>query len=144
VRLTILHDSVVTAFIQKELSGTENGPQIAAHAGRAAGCIGKLLAPIGGAGDADAGRFLEAARKDAVGRYAQALRQTPFQARGGFAAMLEALLERLRTEARAGGDMEKLVAAIAHVADAREAAQGNVNPQLLAAVLADNLSGPAR
>ncbi len=144
VRLTLLHDSVITAFIQKELSGTENGPAIAAHAGRAAGCIGKLLAPIGGAGDAEAGRFVEAARKDAVTRYAQALRQAPFQARGGFAAMLDALLDRLRAEARTGGDTEKLVEAIARVADARGAAQGNVNPQLLAAVLADDLSAKAR
>jgi DNA polymerase-3 subunit delta' len=143
VRLTLLLDSVVTAFIQRELSGTENGPAIAPRAARAAGCIGKLLAPSGGSGDGDAGRFLEAARGGAVARYAQALRQTPFQARGGFTAMLDALLERLRAEARGGGDTDKLVEAIAQVADARGAAQGNVNPQLLAAVLADGLAAKA-
>ena len=36
---------------------------------------------------------------------------------------------------------EKLVEAIARVMDARELAQGNVNPQLLAAVLAEDLRG---
>jgi hypothetical protein len=55
--------------------------------------------------------------------------------------MLDALLERLRDETRAGGDTGKLVEAIAAVADARMETQGNVNPQLLAAVLADDLAG---
>jgi hypothetical protein len=68
------------------------------------------------------------------------LRQTPYQARGGFTAMLDALLDRLRAETQAGGDTEKLVEAIARVTEARVAAQGNVNPQLLAAVLADELA----
>ena len=68
-----------------------------------------------------------------------ALGQVPFQARGGFTDMLDALADRLRSETRRGGDTEKLVEAIALVMDARDLAQGNVNPQLLAAVLAEDL-----
>lgn len=140
VRLASLHDSVVTLFAQKELRGPEAGPAMHARVTRAEGCIGKLLASPGGHGDAEAAAFLAAVRNDAVTRYSQALRQTPFQARGGFAAMLDGLLVRLRAEARAGGDTGKLVEAIARVADVRGATQGNVNPQLLAAVLADDLA----
>jgi len=65
----------------------------------------------------------------------------PFQARGGFTAMLDALLARLRTEAGARGTpSRKLTEAIARVLEAREQAQGNVNPQLLAAVISDDLA----
>ena len=53
--------------------------------------------------------------------------------------MLDALATRLRSEAKRGGDTDKLVEAIALVLDARDLAQGNVNPQLLAAVLAEDL-----
>jgi hypothetical protein len=95
---------------------------------------------MGPASEPAAAAFLAASRQDAVARYGSALRQTPYQARGGFTGMLDALLERLRAETRAGGDTEKLVEAIARVREAREAAQGNVNPQLLAAVLADEMA----
>jgi DNA polymerase-3 subunit delta' len=140
VRLAALHDSVVTAFVQKEQTGTENGAAMPSNVARAGGSIGRLLASPGGSGDAEAAAFLAATRKDAGARYLQALRQAPFQARGGFTAMLDALLERLRDEARTGGDTAKLVVAIARVAEARGATHGNVNPQLLAAVLADDLA----
>jgi hypothetical protein len=68
-----------------------------------------------------------------------ALGQVPFQARGGFTDMLDALADKLRSEVKRGGDTEKLVEAIAQVMDARDLAQGNVNPQLLSAVLAEHL-----
>lgn len=135
VRLMVLHDSVVAAFAQKELNKHEN-------AAAAQGRIGKLLASQGGAGSTEADAFMAA--RDPVARYSLALRQTTYQARGGFAAMLDALLGRLRDEARAGGDTSKLVAAIAAVAQARMQTQNNVNPQLLAAVLADDLADGRR
>jgi DNA polymerase-3 subunit delta' len=141
VRLTRLKDSVVTAFAHDVLRAPENGAELTARVARAEGCIGRLLAPSGGSFDqAAAAAFLAAARKDPVARYREALRQTPYQARGGFTAMLDGLLARLREEVRGGADTDKLVAAIALVAEARGAAQGNVNPQLLAAVLADDLA----
>jgi hypothetical protein len=52
---------------------------------------------------------------------------------------LDDLLERLRSEARSGRETEAVVAAMARVLDARELAQGNVNPQLLTAVLVEDL-----
>ncbi len=91
--------------------------------------------------DAAAREFLDAARAAGTARYELALRQMPFQARGGFTAMLDALLARLRAEA--GDDRtpsRKLTEAIAQVLEAREQARGNVNPQLLAAVLSDDLA----
>jgi hypothetical protein len=55
--------------------------------------------------------------------------------------MLDALASRLRTEAKSGGETRQLVQAIAQVLDARELAHGNVNPQLVTAVLAEDLAG---
>ena len=54
--------------------------------------------------------------------------------------MLDALLEQLRAEARKGRDPRPVAAAIARVLEARTLARGNVNPQLLAAVLSDGLA----
>ncbi len=132
----------MTAFVQEKLSGTA----VALRSGVAAaeGCIGRLVSQSGdeskAAADAAVG-FLSAARRRGAPRYATVLGQAPFQARGAFTAMLDALLERLRAEARAGsGDMGRVVAAIARILAARDAAQGNVNPQLLTAVLADDLA----
>lgn len=138
VRVARNADSVVTAFAQQML---RNAPQaqLAQRATAAGGCIGKLLAieeRRTGQGD-QASRFLQ-------DPWPFALSQMPFQARGGFTEMLDALAGRLRAEAMSGGDTEKLVEAIALVMDARELAQGNVNPQLLAAVLAEDLRGARR
>ena len=139
VRLSRLPDSVVTSFIHAELADLPNADRLVDEA---EGSIGRVLALRGsrtGRGDA-AAAFLATVHGDAADRYAAALRQTPFQARGGFTDMLDGLLERLRHEARAGGDTRRIAAAIALVMDAREHAQGNVNPQLLAAVLADGMA----
>src|SRR2546427_4960562 len=86
-------------------------------------------------------RFLAAVEAGPVRRYEVALGLQPFQARGGFTDMLDGLLEQLREQARTGGEAGKVVEAIARVLEARDLAQGNVNPQLLAAVLADELGG---
>jgi DNA polymerase-3 subunit delta' len=140
VRLSRVPDSVVTSFIHTELPDLPNADRVVDDA---EGSIGRVLARTGssgtGRGDA-AAAFLATVHGDAADRYAAALRQTPFQARGGFTDMLDGLLERLRHEARAGGDTRRIAAAIALVMDAREHAQGNVNPQLLAAVLADSMA----
>jgi DNA polymerase-3 subunit delta' len=144
VRLSLVSDSVITSFVQRELSDHKKGPATASKVALARGSIGRLLAPQGAASEPEASAFLTAARTDAAARYGHALRQPPYQARGGFTAMLDALLDRLRAETQAGGNTEKLVEAIARVTEARVAAQGNVNPQLLAAVLADDLAGAER
>jgi DNA polymerase III subunit delta' len=146
VRVARLSDSAVTVFAQQVLGITAKS-ELAQRIRIAEGCPGRLLALQGesgggggGAAPEQAARFLEAAGKGPAARYAQALGQMPFQARGGFTAMLDALAARLRTEAQGGGETRKLVEAIARVMDARELAQGNVNPQLLSAVLAEDLA----
>jgi DNA polymerase-3 subunit delta' len=138
VRVARIADSDVTAFAQQTL-GISSKNELAERVTAAEGCIGKLFAttPVrpgqpGGPGEDLARRFLDAPWLFALG-------QVPFQARGGFTDMLDSLAGRLRSEARRGGDTEKLVDAIAFVLDARDLAQGNVNPQLLAAVLAEDL-----
>src|SRR5258705_10036583 len=136
VRVARNADSDVTAFAQQTL-GISSKDELVERVTAAAGCIGKLFAtaPVQSwqSGGPDlAGRFLAPPRVFALG-------QVPFQARGGFTDMLDSLASRLRSEAQRGGDTEKLVEAIAWVLDARDLAQGNVNPQLLAAVLAEDL-----
>jgi len=140
VRLARIADSDVTVFAQREL-GIESKDELAQRVTAAEGCIGKLFATppprSGQPGGDQAARFLEAPWLFALG-------QVPFQARGGFTDMLDTLASRLRTEVKRGGDTEKLVEAIARVLDARDLAQGNVNPQLLAAVLAEDLQAMRR
>lgn len=138
VRVARIADSDVTAFAQQTF-GKWSQDELSQRVNAVEGCIGKLFATEGsrsGQGD-QAARFLDAPLQYALG-------QVPFQARGGFTDMLDALADKLRSEVRRGGDTEKLVEAIALVMDARDLAQGNVNPQLLAAVLADDLRGVRR
>jgi DNA polymerase III subunit delta' len=144
VKVARLADSIVAAFVQREL-GVTGQREIAQWVALADGCIGRVLAEgERGAGAAHAAeRFLAAVEGGPVSRYAFALGQPPFQARGGFTDLLDGLLERLRDETRAGGDVRLLVQAIAQVLDARGLAQGNVNPQLAAAALAADLAEPA-
>jgi DNA polymerase-3 subunit delta' len=138
IRVARIADSVVTAFAQQELE-IRSKDELAQRVAAAEGCIGKLFATEGvRSGQPDqAARFMDSPRLYALG-------QVPFQARGGFTDMLDALADKLRSEVKRGGDTEKLVEAIALVMDARDVAQGNVNPQLLAAVLADDLRGVRR
>jgi len=133
VRVARLADSVVTAFAQQTLGNIDKA-ELTQRVTTAEGCIGKLFATdVPRSGHAEqAIRFLEDPLLFALG-------QVPFQARGGFTEMLDGLAEKLRGEAKRGGDTEKLVEAIALVMGARDLAQGNVNPQLLAAVLAGDL-----
>ena len=141
VRVARLADSVVTAFAQREL-GLAVEPSLSQRVTVAEGCIGRLLAEGGVERGEGAERFLHAVHSGPVERLGFALGLQPFQARGAFTAMLDELLVRLRSEARAGKDSGKVVSAIARVLDARELAQGNVNPQLVAAVLGEDLGSP--
>jgi DNA polymerase III subunit delta' len=89
--------------------------------------------------------ILEATKGGAGQRAERALKQGAFAARGDFSATLEAMAEVLAERAReaaAGGTSElaALVRAQERVQAAREAAQGNVNPQLLLAALQNELA----
>ena len=84
------------------------------------------------------------------------MKQGPWQARGDFTAMLDALSMLMAEGGRAATGVEThrhlteilarpralqaFVTAQGHVTAARRAAQGNVNPQLLLATLADDLA----
>src|SRR5882762_1127517 len=144
VRVARLADSVVAAFAQQEF-GVTGQHELAQRVALADGRIGRLLADGDrrAKGTEAADRFLAAVESGPVQRYGFALGLQPFQARGGFTDMLDGLLERLGEQARAGGETEKVVEAIAQVLEARGLAQGNVNPQLVAAVLADDLAETA-
>lgn len=139
VRMASLADSVVAAFVQHEL-GISGQRAIAQRVALADGCIGRVLADgeRGDRGSEAAERFLGAVEAGPTGRYAFALGQPPFQARGGFADMLDGLVEQLRERARAGQDTAAAVRAIAQVLEAKSLAQGNVNPQLVTALLASD------
>jgi len=113
--------------------------------GAALGAEGELSSKAVAAADA----FLDAVRNGPAQAAERALRQAPWQARGEFTALLDAVAERLATRSRRalGGtgrvstmNPAGMLAGVDRVLDARERAQGNVNPQLLLAVLADELS----
>jgi len=124
----------------------------------AAGSIGDALAAGEDKGKAyrAAGQLLEAVLGGSAAGYERALKQTPFSARGEFTAMLDALADTLGEAARGAlgqptrrsvppallrrGDPAPLLRAMERVAAARDAAYGNVNPQILLAVLGEELA----
>jgi DNA polymerase-3 subunit delta' len=134
------------------------GAELKNRTARAGGSIGQALA----AGDETAksaraaDELLKAVRSGPSGRAERSLKQGPWAARGDFTAMLDTLAELLGEAARAAvgrpvkgqlpealrtdRPVEAYVAAQARVLAAREAAQGNVNPQVLLAVLTEDLA----
>jgi DNA polymerase-3 subunit delta' len=158
LRLGRLTDDEVVEVLR---TGGMLGENLRARVTAAGGSVGAALAN-GDAGNAayEAAReVLEAILAGHAGlpaRMERALRQTPWAARGEFTAMLDAMAATLGEAARAalGGvprlalpprleqsqDAGALIRAIDRVADAREAAAGNVNPQLLLATLGEELA----
>jgi DNA polymerase-3 subunit delta' len=139
------------------LSEAEVAKVLGRTAPEAEGAPGLVLG--GGGGSAAyqaAATLLEAVASGSGHRLERALRQPAYAARGEFTALLDALAETLADAARAAsgvtprrplpkavmaaGDPVALVTAMHQVAVAREAAAGNVNPQLLLAALADDLA----
>ncbi len=154
VRLRRVADADVRAFLDRT-GATADDEAIAA--GR--GAIGAVLEAAAGGRKAARSAALEflSAAADPTAAFERALRQPPWQARGDFTAMLDALAEELASRVRGalgpsgrvstGNAAATLLppegdAAIDRVLTARERAQGNVNPQLLLAVLAAGLAGP--
>ncbi|HEY3933165.1 MAG TPA: hypothetical protein VGL65_00965 [Gemmatimonadales bacterium] len=148
IRLERLTDAEVRSFL------AANQPDLATDAvvARARGSIG---AALGQSTDAAAkamsaaSSFLEAIEAGGSTPVERALRQGPWQARGDFTSLLDALAAELMNRSRRAADqghrvttesLTGFLAAIERVLMARERAQGNVNPQLLLASLADELS----
>jgi DNA polymerase-3 subunit delta' len=158
LRLGPLSDAEVREFLaahaQPRLAGTELDDRVAA----AAGAIGRALEADEGEGQAyrAARELLEAVLGGSGPALERALRQPPYQARGEFAAMLDALSDTLGEAARGtlGHPVRRpvpdallrhrspapLLRALERVGQAREAAGGNVNPQILLAVLGEELA----
>jgi DNA polymerase III subunit delta' len=158
VRLGRLTDGEVREFLETHLRPTPSAEELDRRVASSEGSIGRALE----SGE-DSAKAQQAARQllDAVlagpgASLEQALRQPPWSARGEFTAMLDALAETLGEAARGAlgrkprlpvpkallrhRDPDPLVKAMEHVADAREAAWGNVNPQILLAVLGEELA----
>ncbi len=86
--------------------------------------------------------FLESVAQGRAARFERSLKQAPWSARGGFTDLLDAIATELASRARAHPEPERAGAvskALERVQTARTSAQGNVNPQLLLAVLAGEL-----
>lgn len=96
-----------------------------------------------------AARLLRAASAGAAARYEAALAQGGAGARGAFAATLAELTRSLHERAVAATDAgdrdgaRRASVVVGAVSDAQARADGNVNPQLVAAALLRELAGPA-
>lgn len=158
LRLGRLSDADVRAFLEVHLTPRPAPGELDARVTAAAGSIGAGLAAgdEGAAARTAASGLLEAAASGQPALLERALKQPAYAARGDFTSMLDALAELLAEAARgaAGQPLRRAlpepllrprspaayVAAMEHVNDAREAAAGNVNPQLVVAVLGGELS----
>jgi DNA polymerase-3 subunit delta' len=155
LRLNPLPSAEVKAFL--ELHGAVPAREIDRRVQDAAGSIGAALWLDESSSTVreSAAAFLESLAWGQSARLGRAIRQGPYEARGGFTDMLDALSETLMSAARVsvngprrgacpeslrGREPEALLEAARRVADAREAAQDNVNPQLLLAVLGEQLA----
>lgn len=158
VRLGRLSDDEVRGFLAKYLDPPLAREPLDQRVALAGGSIGRALA----AGEESAKAYraadqlLEAVLAGPAAAYERALRQPPFSARGEFTAMLDALADTLGEAAREvlGHEPRRtlpaalrrrsepagLLRAMERVAEAREAAYGNVNPQILLAVLGEELA----
>jgi DNA polymerase-3 subunit delta' len=158
LRLARLADREVREFLATHLQPPLAGSALAERVALAAGAIGQAIAADETAGQAyrTAHELLEAVLSGPGPALERALRQPPYQARGEFAAMLDALADTLGEAARGtlGQPVRRpvpdallrhrspapLLRAIERVGQAREAAWGNVNPQILLAVLGEELA----
>jgi DNA polymerase-3 subunit delta' len=158
VRLSRLTDAEVREFLTAHARPPLSREALEERVTLAAGSIGAALGDGEEAGKAyqAAGQLLEAVLAGPAPRLERALRQTPWSARGDFTAMLDALAETLNEAARGTLGQrtrrpvppallrhrtpDPFLQAMDHVVQAREAAQGNVNPQLLLATLSEDLA----
>lgn len=157
LRLGRLDDQEVRTFLGRELDPAPKGAELERLVRQAAGSIGAALHESGEGAKARsaAAAWLEAAVGGPGPAAARALAQAPWQARGDFTDLLDAVAASLGDAARAaaggaptnpvpaplrGRSLEALTEAQVLVGRARDAAQGNVNPQLLLAVLGADLA----
>ena len=145
IRVGRVGDEAVREFLTGELAVPLQGEALERRILAAEGRIGFALAGNGG-DESSAGRahkLLEAARQGPEAWASMALSQPPWAARGDFSGLLDALSLELRSQLIDHvGDvvaLQQRVEALQQVEELRAAAQGNANPQLAVAVLADEL-----
>ena len=145
IRVGRVGDQAVREFLTRELAAPLQGEALERRILAAEGRIGFALAGHGG-DESSAGRarkLLEAAHQGPEVWASMALSQPPWAARGDFSGLLDALSLELRSQLidRAGdvAALQQRVEALQQVEELRAAAQGNANPQLAVAVLADEL-----
>lgn len=145
LRLARLSAEDVTGFAESQLDPAPAGAELQALVRQADGAIGKLVGQAEAARKAveDARAVIEAATSKGAARFERSLRQAPWSARGGFTDLLDALAVELALRARSAaprGGAQPFVVALERVQAARADAQGNINPQLLLAVLTAELA----
>jgi len=156
VRVGRLTDAEVSGFLERHAEPPLAGAELAERTRNAEGSIGLAVSASdqGAKAYRGAAELIEAALEGGTAMSERALKQGAFAARGEFTAMLDALEELLGEAARAESGaaprralpkalrrraLAGLLQAQRHVATTREAAAGNVNPQLLTAVLGNQL-----
>lgn len=157
LRLGRLTDAEVREFLEAELDPAPAGAELDRLVTQAAGSIGAAVSETGQGQVARnaATAWIEAVAEGTGPAAERALGQTPWAARGEFTDLLDAVADTLGDAARVavgaaplrpvpralqGKPVAALTEAQARVAAARESAQGNVNPQLLLAVLGGDLA----
>jgi DNA polymerase-3 subunit delta' len=158
VRLGRLTDPDVREFLEAELRPALSAAALEERVRTAEGSIGAAISAsdAGAKAYAAAADLVDVALQGSVPRAERVLKQSPWAARGDFSAMLDALEQTLGDAARAASGMTprralpaalraprpvaRVLEAQRYVSAAREAAQGNVNPQLLVAVLTEDLA----
>jgi DNA polymerase-3 subunit delta' len=158
IRLNRLADDEVRGFLETHTQPRWSPEKIEERVALAAGSIGQALSEGEEAGKAyrSAQQLLAAVTEGRGPALERALGQMAYSARGEFAAMLDALADTLGEAARGtlGQPVRRpvpepvrrhrspapLLQAMERVAEAREAASGNVNPQILLAVLGEDLA----
>ena len=158
VRVPRLSDAEIRQFLETHLRPLPSAEELNRRVAVAEGSVGRAVRTGDEASKAQhaADELLEAILAGPGASLERALRQPAWAARGEFTAMLDALAETLGEAARGAlghnprrqvpapllryRNPAPLLRAMEHVADAREAAGGNVNPQLLLAVLGTELA----
>jgi DNA polymerase III subunit delta' len=158
LRVGAVPDQDVRSFLSAQLRPVPAPAELDLRVAAAEGSIGRALKSGDDSGKAQqaAERLIEAVLQGVGPSFEQAMKQPPWSARGDFTAMLDALAETFSEATRATlghaprrpipnalkgyGHPDRLVKALEHVEDAREAAWGNVNPQILLAVLGEELA----
>jgi DNA polymerase III subunit delta' len=158
LRVGGVSDADLRGFLATHLRPAPSAAELDQRVAAAEGSIGRALSVGDESGKARhaAERLLEAVLAGPGPSFEQALKQPPWSARGDFTAMLDALAETLSEATREAlgqnarrpvpqalkryGHPDRLLKAMEHVAEARDAAWGNVNPQILLAALTEELA----